>query len=272
MNANCASWFPVLFYRHHLLWLLLLLLYSLEAIISKNWRRVQLDYGSIIIFISFLSILAVNFLLFCCVFVSPSLSLSFGISAISFLRCHQSVHSTVQRAIVKFYRHTTITIYLTVVYSIWLFMYMSCSILKCLTAATFAIVWWHSKKYKHNYGVCARPYMHMVERPSRWPVFQGWSNGVINLDFFFSLSLSLTVRCCCRRGRRRRRLRHRFCYYCRRLFVFFIIALHHSSLFLLCLPLRFSILRYDLNRARVRVWEPRCAFHFDLVVAIYCFL
>lgn len=25
----------------------------------------------------------------------------------------------------------------------------------------------------------------MVERPSRWPVFQGWSNGVINLDFFF---------------------------------------------------------------------------------------
>lgn len=33
----------------------------------------------------------------------------------------------------------------------------------------------------------------MVERPSRWPVFQGWSNGVINLDFFFSLFTSSSL-------------------------------------------------------------------------------
>lgn len=52
---------------------------------------------------------------------------------------------------------------------------MSYSI-SCAFRIAFAIVWRHSNRMR---------YVQMEERPSRWPVFQGWSNGVINLDFCF---------------------------------------------------------------------------------------
>lgn len=56
---------------------------------------------------------------------------------------------------------------------------MSYSI-SCAFRIAFAIVWRHSNRMR---------YIQMEERPSRWPVFQGWSNGVINLDFCFFLCI-----------------------------------------------------------------------------------
>lgn len=64
---------------------------------------------------------------------------------------------------------------------LYIYIYI-CLILSRMLNTSLTIVRCHS----HHMPI----QIYMEERPSRWPVFQGWSNGVINLDFF-PLSLSL---------------------------------------------------------------------------------